>query len=274
MRAFVLAALLFASPLAAQTRCGEIVTIDPPAGGKFALSVAMPDAKPSAVLILLPGGNGLADLDDDGCARALKGNSLIRAIPEFNKGGAVTALADAPADWRGRDGLATFRAELAHAEALGVAIAEMRKRFGVPVWLLGTSRGAISAANAASRLAGDARPDGVVITSPVSAGARANQPWVLHDVFMFPLDRIAMPLLVLGHARDLCLRSPPANVPRIADKATASPRRQAAIMEGGPGSNAKLGDLAACEGRQPHGFLDQESDMAAGILRFVAGGRF
>lgn len=274
MRALALALLLFASPLAAQTRCGEIVTIDPPAGGKFALSVAMPDAKPSAVLILLPGGNGLADLDDDGCARALKGNSLIRAIPEFNKGGAVTALADAPADWRGRDGLATFRAELAHAEALGVAIAEMRKRFGVPVWLLGTSRGAISAANAASRLAGDARPDGVVITSPVSAGARANQPWVLHDVFMFPLDRIAMPLLVLGHAKDLCLRSPPANVPRIADKATASPRKQAAIMEGGPGSNAKPGDLAACEGRQPHGFLDQESDMAAGILRFVAGGRF
>jgi hypothetical protein len=274
MRGLAFALMLFAAPLAAQTRCGEIATIDPPAGGKFVLSIAVPEAKPSAVLILLPGGNGLADLDGDGCARALKGNSLIRAMPEFNKGGAVTALADAPADWRGRDGLATFRAEASHAEALGVAIAEMRKRFGVPVWLLGTSRGAISAANAASRLAGDTRPDGVVITSPVSAGARANQPWVLHDVFMFPLDRIAIPLLVLGHAKDLCLRSPPANVPRIADKATASPRKQAAIMEGGPGSNAKPGDLAACEGRQPHGFLDQESEMAAGILRFVAGGRF
>jgi pimeloyl-ACP methyl ester carboxylesterase len=274
MRAFVLAALLFASPVAAQTRCGEIVTIDPSAGGKFVLSIAEPDAKPKVVLILLPGGNGLVDLDDDGCARALKGNSLIRAIPEFNKGGAVTAVADAPAEWRGRDGLAAFRAEPAHAQALGVAVADLRKRFGVPVWLVGTSRGAISAANAASRLDGDARPDGVVLTSPVSAGARANQPWVLHDVFMFPLERISIPLLVLGHAKDMCLRSPPANVPRIAEKASAAPRKQAAIMEGGPGSNAKPGDLAACEGRQPHGFLDQESDMAAGILRFVAGARF
>jgi len=274
MRALALALMLFASPLAAQTRCGEMITIDPPAGGKFALSIAVPEAKPSAVLILLPGGNGLADLDENGCARALMGNSLIRAIPEFNKGSVATALADAPGEWRGRDGLAGFRAEAAHAQALGMAIAEMRKRFGVPVWLVGTSRGAISAANAASRLDGDARPDGVVITSPVSAGAKGNIPWVLHDVFMFPLDRIAMPLLVLGHAKDLCLRSPPANVPRIADKATASPRKQAAIMEGGPGSNAKPGDLAACEGRQPHGFVDQEADMAAGILRFVAGDRF
>lgn len=274
MRAVGLALLLFASPLAAQTRCGEIVTIDPPSGGSFALSVAVPDARPNAVLILLPGGNGLSDLDAYGCARALKGNSLIRSIPEFVKGGAATALSDAPAEWRGRDGLATFRAEPAHAQALGMAVREMRKRFGVPVWLVGTSRGAISAANAASRLDGDARPDGVVITSPVSAGARANQPWVLHDVFMFPLERIAIPLLVVGHAKDACLRSPPANVPRIADKATASPRRQAAIMDGGPESDAKPGDLAACEGRQPHGFLDQEAETAAGILRFVAGGRF
>ncbi len=274
MRALVLALMLFASPLAAQTRCGEIVTIDPPAGGTFALSIAMPEAKPSAVLILLPGGNGMPELDANGCAKELRGNSLIRAIPEFNKGGTVTALADSPAEWRGRDGLAGFRVEAAHAQALGVAVAEMRKRFAVPVWLVGTSRGAISAANAASRLDGDAKPDGVVITSPVSAGARGNLPWVTHDVFMFPLERIAMPLLVLGHAKDACLRSPPANVPRIADKASASPRRQAAIMDGGPGSNAKPGDLAACEGRQPHGFVDQEAEMAAGILRFVAGGRF
>lgn len=274
MRAIVLALMLFASPLAAQTRCGEVVTIDPPAGGKFALSVAVPETKPSAVLILLPGGNGLSALDANGCAKELRGNSLIRSIPEFNKGGVATALADAPEDWRGRDGLAGFRVEPAHAQALGVAVVEMRKRFAVPVWLVGTSRGAISAANAASRLNGDAKPDGVVLTSPVSAGARGNLPWVAHDVFLFPLERIAMPLLVLGHAKDTCVRSPPANVPRIADKATASPRKQAAIMEGGPGSNLKPGDLAACEGRQPHGFVDQEADMAAGILRFVAGGSF
>jgi len=274
MRALVLALMLFASPLAAQTRCGEVVTIDPPEGGKFALSIALPEAKPSAVLILLPGGNGMSNLDAGGCAKELRGNSLIRSIPDFVKGGVATALADSPAEWRGRDGLAGFRVEPAHAQALGVAVAELRKRFAVPVWLVGTSRGAISAANAASRLEGDAKPNGVVLTSPVSAGARGNLPWVAHDVFLFPLERIAMPLLVLGHAKDTCLRSPPANVPRIAEKASASPRKQAAIMEGGPGSNAKPGDLAACEGRQPHGFVDQEADMAAGILRFVAGDRF
>jgi hypothetical protein len=274
MRAFVLAALLFASPVAAQTRCGENVVIDPPSGGRVTVSIATPEDAPKFALILLPGGNGMPDLDANGCAKELRGNSLIRSVPDFNKGGAVTALVDAPAEWRGRDGLAGFRVEPAHAQALGVLVRDLRTRFGVPVWIVGTSRGAISAANAASRLDGDSRPDGVVLTSPVSAGARANQPWVLHDVFMFALDRISIPLLAVGHAKDGCVRSPPANVPRIADKATASPRKQAVIVDGGPGSNAKPGDLAACEGRQPHGFLDQEAEVAAGILRFVAGGRY
>jgi hypothetical protein len=266
-----LAFLLAAAPAAAQTRCGEIRHFDPPSGGRFSASIAMPEGPPAFVFVLLPGGTGLIDLDAGGCPRALRGNSLIRAIPELHKGGAVTALIDAPAEWRGQHGLSTFRMEPGHAEALGVAIKALRETYRAPVWLLGTSRGAISAANAASRLAGAAAPDGVILTSPVSQGARGNLPFVAQDVFQLPLARIAVPLLALGHAGDTCVRSPPANVPRIAEAAAASPRKAATIMTGGPGATPGQTGLEACEGRSPHGFADQEAEMTAHILRFVRG---
>ncbi len=274
MRVLVLLSALLAAPGAwAQVRCGEVRGFEPPAGGRFAVSLAVPAMPPVVVLLLLPGGNGVVDLDDGGCAQGLRGNSLVRAMPAFVAGGAVAALVDAPAEWRGRDGLAGFRVERGHAEALGIAIRALREAYRVPVWLVGTSRGAISAANAATALSPPAAPDGVVLTSPVSAGlvagsaARASRPWVAHDVFGFPLGRIAMPLLVLGHAADSCRASPPANVERIVEAAQASPRRQAMLLEGGPGSPP--GDPLACEGRSPHGFIGQDAEMAAAILRFV-----
>jgi hypothetical protein len=264
-----LAALLCAGAAQAQTQCGEIRGLDPPAGGRFAASIAVPALAPTHVLVLLPGGSGLVDLDAQGCPRALRGNSLVRAIPRFVAGGVATALVDAPAEWRGQHGLSTFRAESGHAEALGVLVRGLRETYRVPVWLVGTSRGAISAANAASRLTGAAAPDGVVLTSPVSQGARGNLPFVSQDVFLFDLARVAVPLLALGHARDTCVRSPPANIPRIVDRAAASPRKRALVMTGGPGTSAS--DLEACEGRSPHGFVDQEDEMTAHILGFVRG---
>ncbi len=32
--------------------------------------------------------------------------------------------------------------------------------------------------------------------------------------------------------------------------------------------------IEACEGRSPHGFIGQEAEVAAGIARFVLGGKY
>lgn len=37
---------------------------------------------------------------------------------------------------------------------------------------------------------------------------------------------------------------------------------------------AGLPAAAACEGRSPHGFLQQEAEVAAGIARFIGGARY
>jgi hypothetical protein len=144
---------LLPPPAAAET-CGEVVTLAAHGGSTMAYSIAGPKGSEQAgriALVLLPGGPGTVALDADACARQLKGNSLVRSRGLFHGMGFVTALVDAPSDHRGGDGLAGFRIAPQHADDIGKAIADVRRRTGAPVWLAGTSRGAISAVNAAAR---------------------------------------------------------------------------------------------------------------------------
>lgn len=264
----------------AAERCGEVVGIEahdrstlryafvPPSGGQQALQAGGP-----VTLLLLAGGAGHLDLDAQGCARKLKGNSLVRSIPAFTEAGFGTALVDAPSDFHGEDGLGGFRTDARHAQDLGQVIAGLRTRTRGTVWVVGTSRGAISAANAAARLAGPAAPDGLVLTSALMAGqAGAKKAWVAQSVFDLPLEDITVPVLVVGHVADTCVRSPPNLMDRIVAR-TRGPRQQLVTVTGGPARPAPVG-LDACEGRSPHGFVEQEAELAAGIARFVRGGRY
>jgi hypothetical protein len=253
--------------------CGERVTLSVRGGTAMPYALALPAGKPRATLVLLAGGTGHLDLDAAGCPRALTGNSLVRAIPLFAAAGFATALVDAPADYTGEDGLGGFRATAPHAADIGEVVADVRARIGSPVWLVGTSRGAISAANAAARLDGPRLPDGLVLTSPVTAGkVGGRKAWVAQTVFDLPLAAIRMPLLVIAHAEDRCLRSPPGRIGELAAR-TASTRQQEVTLSGGPGWTGAPG-ADACIGRAPHGFVEQEGEVVAGIARFIAGGRF
>jgi len=259
--------------------CGEPVTVQTHERSTTRYAFALPPtAAPTAVLVLLPGGDGHLDLDERGCPRALKGNWLVRSLPQFHAAGFATALVDAPSDHQGEDGLAGFRIAEAHAQDIGKVIADVRARMkatgssAAPLWLVGTSRGSISAVNAASRLSGAAAPDGLVLSSALMQGARARKPWVIQSVFDLELEAIRIPLLVLGHADDQCVRSPASQMERITAR-TQGVREQVVTVTGGPGRSERTG-IDACEGRTPHGFLGQEAEVAAGIARFVVGGRY
>ena len=265
------------APAPAPERCGEVVTLE--AHDRQTQRHAwQPPAAPGpadgpVTLVLLAGGSGHLDLDPQGCARELKGNSLVRSVALFNAAGFGTALVDAPSGHHGVDGLGGYRTDARHAQDLGRVIASLRSRTRGAVWVVGTSRGAISAVNAAARLSGPAAPDGVVLTSALMAGQPgAKKAWVAQSVFDLPLEDITVPVLVVGHVADTCVRSPPNLMDRIVAR-TRGPRQQLVTVTGGPARPAPVG-LDACEGRSPHGFVEQEAEVAAGIVRFVRGGRF
>lgn len=274
----LLAGAALAQAQAAPAACGEVVTVNTHDHSTTRFAFAQPQgtvAPGSAIaLVLLAGGSGHLDLDAKGCAQALKGNSLVRSAPLFNAAGMATALVDAPSDHHGEDGLGGFRISAQHAEDLGKVIAAVRARTQGAVWLVGTSRGSISAVNAASRLSGAAAPDGIVLTSALMAGQPgAKKAWVAHSVFDLALEAIQVPVLVVGHSADTCTRSPAGLMGNITAR-TNGAREQVVTVSGGPGARTAGASLEACEGRSPHGFAGQEAEVAAGIVRFVRGGRY
>jgi hypothetical protein len=258
--------------------CGEVVTIA--THGRtttryaFARKAGAPSRGVPTALVLLVGGGGQLDLDDAGCPRALTRNSLIRMRPFFHDAGFVTALVDAPSDVRGEDGLAGFRTARQHAADLGKVIADLRARTHGQVWLVGHSRGTISAANAAALLSGSSAPDGLVLLSAMMSGdASRRKPFVAQTVFDPPLEAIAVPVLVIGHEADNCVRSPARLMGTITAR-TRGARQQIVAVTGGPIKPGRVPSIADCGVGEPHDYVDQEAEIAAGMLRFIGGGRY
>jgi len=262
------------APLA--NSCGEVLTIATHDRTTTRITLARAQGVPAQdariALVLLVGGGGNLDIDDKGCPRSLFSNVLMRMRPHFHGEGLVTVLVDAPSDYPGGDGLAGFRMAPQHADDLGRVIGEVRARTNGAVWLVGHSRGTISAASAASRLSGPAAPDGLVLLSAMMSGdARARKTFVAQTVFDPQLEMIGMPVLVAGHAADNCPRSP-AGLMRNITARTQGVREQVATVTGGP--PGRSAGLPACEVREPHDFADQEAEVAAGIVRFIRGGSY
>ena len=169
LRPFAVLALLAAAGAAG----AEDIVILPTRGGitqSYLLS-SPPAGKARAVALLFPGGAGKVDLERES-ARALldRGNFLVRSRRLFAGHGITAAVLDAPSDQSlGMED--HFRLRSAHAEDIGRVVADVKSRFpGLPVYLVGTSRGTVSAASAGKHLGSAVA--GVVLTSTVFLASR------------------------------------------------------------------------------------------------------
>jgi len=107
--------------------------------------VTLPPGPVEGIVILFTGGDGRLELDRK--PEPGSNNFLVRSRRDFAGRGFVAALPDAPGD-RGPDGLVGWRTSRGHMADIGMLARRLRARWPVPVWLIGTSRGAISAAAA------------------------------------------------------------------------------------------------------------------------------
>lgn len=265
----LIATLAVASALSI-AECGTRHTLfpRPNVAQHFALS-GPPLAQALAVLVLLPGGPGVLGLTPGGCASQLSGNFLLRSREMFHDHGLTTVVLDAPDDFFGPDGLGGHRITEGHANEIGDLIAHLKRLGARTVWLLGHSRGALSAANAAARLAPAQAPDGLILTSPVTVGGQSRaKPWVAQTIDDVPVAQIRLPMLMLGHADDPCPRSPAEGINRIRARMSMA-RRHVLITHGGP--DPGLIGIDACAGRSRHGFLGGEREVVAAIAAFVRG---
>jgi predicted alpha/beta-hydrolase family hydrolase len=236
---------------APSTRADELITL-PTRAGVTVSYWFMPRANATATLVLLPGGAGGIGMRD---GKPQSGNFLVRSRDLFAAEGFNVAIVGRPSDVADMD--TGFRASSAHVEDLRRVAADLRSRAPAPLWLVGTSRGTVSAAAAAIAI-GPPTLAGVVLTSSITAyklpGAVPTQ----------RLSEVRLPVLVLHHEKDACPSCAPHEVPLILSGLTQAPVKKLLWASGGEGAR---GD--PCEAFHWHGYIGMEAQAVQWIASWV-----
>ena len=259
MRRHILAVLLLAVALpasAARAADEEVRTIPTRPGVTQSFLLLRPVGPPVAGVIIFAGGDGNLALTSAGVGQ-LQGNFLVRTRLRWAREGFLVAILDQPSDRK--NGLWNFRTTSEHAADVKQAIAAVRELARAPVWLVGTSMGTLSAANAAARLA-EGGPDGIVLTSSVTETSKMSHEAVRHA----GLGDIRVPTLVVHHKDDGCRSSPHAGAEDIMKALKRAPVKELMVFEGGSPAIS-----APCEAKAAHGYLGLEAQVVSAIGAWI-----
>ena len=207
-----------------------------------------------AIVVLLPGGNGIIGLDNGGGIHQLGGNFLVRTLGQWIAQGLAVVLPDTP----NGTSLTGHRHLPAYADAISRAIDFGRSRAALPVWLIGTSAGSTAAVNGAAHLG--SKVSGAVLTSSVTRIGRAGE-----TIFDAEPGAIGVPVLVVSNEYDTCAETPPGDAPSILSALTRSPRKELVTVRGG--HIAKRSD--PCEAMSPHSCLGIEGMVVQRISEWI-----
>jgi hypothetical protein len=133
----------------------------------------------------------------------------------------------------------------------------LKRDAGLPIWLVGTSRGSISAAAAAIAF-GNEELAGMVLTSSVTSIQKPGA------VPYQALETIRIPVLILHHERDACSVCSPQEVARITRGLKNATVKKEVFVNGGGGPT---GD--PCEAFHWHGFIGMEKEAVDIVAEWI-----
>jgi len=212
-----------------------------------------------AVAILFSGSGGLIQLrSENGQPKFNQGNFLVRSRAEFVKRGVVAGILDAPSDQQGGWGMTDeFRLGDMHFVDVSAVAGDLAKRFpGTPVFLVGTSRGTISAAATGARLGEGVA--GVVLTSTMFRPASRKSKEPGPGLSKFDFATIKAPILFVHHASDQCDVTPYSDAARLSDQYPLISISGGAPPQSGP-----------CDAFSAHGYLGKESETVEQIVNWM-----
>jgi hypothetical protein len=190
-------------------------------------------------------------------------NFLVRSRHLFASFGFNVAVMDAATDFLACPNvLVGFRRSVEHLSDIEAVMGDIRSRFPhLPVWVVGTSAGSISAAQAATipAAAPEGTPDGLVLTSSVTRLAAET-------VLDVNLESIRAPTLIVYHQQDGCDSTPPEDGKLIASRLTV-PRKKVKSITLSGGFTPLSG---ACDALSYHGYFGIEPKAADKIVNWIA----
>ncbi|MGD0887013.1 MAG: hypothetical protein ABSA46_19395 [Thermodesulfovibrionales bacterium] len=247
----------------------SIQSIETRPGVALSYLIHTPDTPAKGVLILFCGSTGEGDFSGSGSDVSLSDNFLARTSPDFVKNGFAIVIVGVPSDHLSRmsDSFRTSSEHTADIQKLVQVLAE--KKLG-PIYLVGTSRGTLSAAYLATSLKDD-RVKGLILTSS------------LDSVGSLPLKTVTIPVLIIHHVHDDCFTTTYGAAHSLTGRFVSSPRVNFVTVSGG---SAGVGSYSAtgkkkgpdmgisanpCKALSHHGFLGVEGPVVTLITDWLEG---
>ncbi|MDD5205155.1 MAG: alpha/beta hydrolase [Desulfobacterales bacterium] len=194
---------------------------------------------------------------------------LARSRNIFAEHGLLVSLLDVPSD-SPKGIFPDFRMSKQHARDLDSIVSYLKRETKLPVWVIGMSTGAFSAANAA--IQGQARISGIVLAS---ASTLSYENWpdfqtYPQGVLSMRLGEIKVPAFIVGHQDDKCFVSSPSNNLKIKEALINCPRAEAVNFKGGRSpEHFKIAVPPDCQPLTFHGFYGIEDQVVGAIGDFI-----
>lgn len=206
-------------------------------------------------LILFPGGNGAVPFRLTSSGTPYGWSFLVRSAEAFTKNGLAIVAVNPPSDHP--TGMsASFRESREHAEDIAKLTDYLETQGFEHIYLVGNSRGTLSAAALATQLK-DKRIKGIVLTSSLE-----------YDSFMrwLPLEQLQQPVLMLHHREDSCRVSSFTEAVKTRENLRNHTSVDFVEINGGAAARSE-----PCNDLSAHGFFGMEDKVVQIIADWVVG---
>jgi hypothetical protein len=218
-----------------------------------------PSTIPKVVVVAFVGGYGVVELA--GKQVPVKfgptTNFLIRLRNHLVDADVAEVVVDAPSDKLPQGISDDFRLGPDHLADIRAVLADVKRRFpGAKVFLMGTSRGTISAAALAAKLSDEVQ--GAILTSTVTQRDRDGQ-----GLSTFNFASIRVPVLLVHHRDDACKMSPYWAVERLSKSWPL-----VSVSGGDPPQSGP------CDPQSAHGYFGNDATVANAVKDWMFGRDF
>lgn len=234
----------------------EVRTIPTRPGVTMDFLVMTPEnADQHEALILFPGGNGAGPFKITKSGVVTGWSFLVRSAENFIRNGLSIVTVNPPSDHL--TGMSTgFRESSEHAEDIASLTNYLSQQGYERIFLVGNSRGTLSAAYLGTKLKGG-NIKGVILTSSLE-----------YDNFLrwLPLEQLRLPVLMVHHREDACRVSSFEEAEKTRSNLSANTAVDFTEVNGGAYPRS-----APCDNLSTHGFFGVEEKVVQVISDWVSG---
>ena len=205
--------------------------------------------KPRALVLLFPGGGGMAGIFNNGSIRSK--HTFIRSMSLWAQYGIDAVLVDTPYDL-GDLRRGNLRGRKDHLTRVDEVVTFYKNKFNLPIWIFGHSMGSSTATYYANEIDQTKKNlAGIIIAGTIRTA--------LLD------DEVTLPVLAIHHQYDACAGTPVSASSKIIDARSPKLVSRLELIEGG------VTEGEVCQSFAFHGFNQTEAEFIKRAANFILG---